>query len=193
MRLTVSGIVTDRAGEAIPGAKVYVTDSKGALTAANAKMVADSDGKFKLPVAIPFPNILSGLPSMMPIGSHITVRYSGYPDSITKIDFSSNDPMDIFMTPKTQTVEDVTVTATNVGKAECEAKGGVYVNGYFKSDGKTFVGAVCKLPTKPQPKPKPQPEIEEKTWWENNRAIVIIAGIGLILAGTVVVVATRKK
>jgi hypothetical protein len=184
MRNTITGKVSDNLGTTLPGAMVYISDSTGRLANEKARVKTDSEGNFVLPATFPFPNPLTGKLQMTQIGTHLTVKYSGLVDSTTPIDFSTSQPMNVTVFPKTQDIQEVTVTSGPISQAEqdCIAKGGKYTRARRDANGNLIPGS-CALP---------QPE-KPKTWWEKNKVAVIIAGITLVAAGTLLIIATRKK
>ena len=153
---------------------MYVSDANGRLSSNQARVLTDSNGDYKLPASLPFINPLTAKWSMVPIGSHITTKYTSYPDVISKIDFTNEDSVNVSMIPKTQSVQEMLVQA-NSSKTQCEKLGG-------KWDSST---KTCVMPKKPK----------EKTWWEKNKKIILIGGASLLLVSiiAIIVVTSSKK
>ena len=179
MRKFIEGVITDQNKVGMPGATVFVSDKNGKLASTQARVLTDNDGKFKLPTSFPFINPLSGYLVMMPIGTHLTTKYATYPDVLTEIDFTNENPVSIAMTPRLQDIEEVTVVADKRA-TEC-----------YKAGGKWDISTkTCVMPKKPTP----QPKVEEKTWWEKNKKIILIGGGSLLVAGIIaLIVVTSSK
>jgi hypothetical protein len=180
MRRFIEGVITDENKVGMPGATIFVSDKNGKLASTQARVLTDDDGKFKLPTSFPFINPLSGYAVMMPIGTHLTTKYATYPDVLTQIDFTNENPVSIAMTPRLQDIEEVTVTDVS-SATQCSRNGG-------KWDLST---KTCVMPQKPITPPK----VEEKTWWEKNKKIILIRGGSLLLASiiAIIVVTSFKK
>jgi hypothetical protein len=210
MRKSISGKILEANEGSIPGATVYVSNSKGAIASTKVRMKTDVEGNYSLPVSFPYINPITGKLTMMRIGTHLTVKYQGLKDLTVPIDFNSNEPYDITLFPRTQEFEDVIVTSTGISEKhqECLDKGGKYTRGTKDEKGNVIQG-FCTLPltnkekcqkqggiwddaTKSCKLPSTEEEIEA-TWWQRNRIPVILGGIAVIGTGVLIVIAMRKK
>ena len=181
----LKGKIFDETTKSIPSVLVYVSDKDGKILSDKARVVSDLDGNYQIPVSIVIPNPMSGKPTFIPIGTHLTFNAGGFPRKIVPIDFTGTGVkiMDAQIFPKEQLLEEVTVTADR-NKYLCESKGGVY-------DVKT---KTCKLPdqkTKPEEKPKTMKE-KWNSLSKTKKTLIIAAGSVAVLGIIVLIVKASK-
>jgi hypothetical protein len=188
MLTVLKGKITDRGGQGIPNAYVYLTDSKGALPNVsnadlkNFRKIANLDGEFSF--AVTLPNVVTG--GFFKTGTHIKATYTGLAPVFLPIDFNMPTTngvgtINILMAPKTQQLDAVTVVAYK-GKKECEQLGGVF----------NETNGMCTLPKKVAiAEQKKTQVVAEKSWWKKYKWGVI-GGLGLLASVIIVIVVSKK-
>lgn len=184
---SIKGKIVDENNQPIPSATVYLSDAKGALVNSKARVIADLDGNYTLPFAIPMPNLATGGVMKLPIAKYITAKYTGYPDKTVALPekFISDTgvgSLNIPLTLKSQQIQEVEVQA-NKNAVECARLGG-----FYNAEKNT-----CTLPPKlnqPQKeipmKPLPKPSWWKKNWWW-------VVGLGVVAIGTTIFIISKNK
>ena len=89
MTIAYKGKTLDQDGKTIPFANVYISNEFGTRVSEKAHVKSDANGNYSINVSVPVGNS-SGAINVVPIGSYITMKSTGLPFHIEKIDFSQS-------------------------------------------------------------------------------------------------------
>jgi hypothetical protein len=185
--VTFSGTAKFPNGDPAIGSLVYMTAGTSSKLFKPPKGITrvDNDGKFKITL---LKSDLTNLPKKKFNELRVFAVSSENPSKTWSKKVAPGVKYDVdFTYGGSQEIAGVTVTTTNKGKNDCEARGGKYVPPVRNAKKEIVTPAKCILPAKPKPQP-------EESWWDKNKLWVYIGGgLCLVAITTAIIVYSQKN